>query len=182
MKTIISFISAFFIFIVSANAQVSKINLQASGLTCSMCSNAINKSLKTLSFIDNIKSNIKESEFEIQIKPNSKVDFSAVKKKVEDAGFFVAKMEAIVDLQNVNIENDAHIDFQGDVLHFMNVKPRLLNGLTQIRFLDKGYVSAKEYKKNSTMTSMNCFRSGKTILCCEGKHQKAGQTLYHVTL
>jgi copper chaperone CopZ len=162
-------------------SQVNKITIQASGLTCSMCSNAINKSLKTLPFIDNIKSNIKESEFELQIKPNSKVDFAAVKKKVEDAGFFIARMEAVIVFQDASIASDTHLELQGVEFHFLNVKPQKLNGETKIRFLDKGYVTAKEYKKNATLTTLNCFRTGKSDVCCEGKHN-LGMPLYHVTL
>ena len=40
------------LFAVSAQAQVSKVSLQASGLTCSMCSNSINKSIQSLDYIE----------------------------------------------------------------------------------------------------------------------------------
>ena len=39
--------------------QVTKVSIQASGLTCSMCSNAINKSLRSLDFVDKVDANIK---------------------------------------------------------------------------------------------------------------------------
>lgn len=182
MKKIISFLLAISMFMGASNAQVSKIILQASGLTCSMCSNAINKSLSTLPFISNVKSNIKESTFEITVKPGQKVDFSQIKKKVEDAGFFVAGLQAQINLGNVAIAQDTHIDFESMTFHFVNVKASNLKGETIVRFLDKGYVTAKEFKKNSSMTDMNCFKTGKIGTCCNRKHDNTLTSLYHVTL
>ncbi|MEN9963241.1 MAG: hypothetical protein RL582_336 [Bacteroidota bacterium] len=181
MRKIISLLMVTLIITTSTLAQVNKVTIQASGLTCSMCSNAINKTLTTLAFVSQIKSNIKESEFELSIKPNAKVDFALIKKKVEDAGFFVARMEAQFVFQEASIAQDTHLEIQGSQFHFLNVKPQTLNGETKIRFLDKGYVTAKEFKKNATLTKLNCFKTGKSDVCCEGKHN-LGMPLYHVTL
>ena len=68
---------------VNAMGQIATVNLQASGLTCSMCSNSINKALKSLDYVDDVKANIKNSTFEISFKPNAKIDFDQLKKKVE---------------------------------------------------------------------------------------------------
>ncbi|MFM2326393.1 MAG: hypothetical protein RIR31_595, partial [Bacteroidota bacterium] len=57
------------LFSLAVKAQITKVSLQASGLTCSMCSNAINKSLKSLDFVDRVDANIKNSTFDILIKP-----------------------------------------------------------------------------------------------------------------
>ncbi|MGO8056378.1 heavy-metal-associated domain-containing protein, partial [Rhizobium leguminosarum] len=73
-----------------SKAQVTKVSLQASGLTCSMCSNSIHKALKTLDFVDKVDADIKTYTFEISFKTNSKVDFNLIKKKVEGAGFTVS--------------------------------------------------------------------------------------------
>lgn len=80
----------------ATQAQVTKVYLQASGLTCSMCSNSINKALKTLDFIDKVDADIKNYTFEISFKANSIVDFDKIKKKVEDAGFSVSDFVAIL--------------------------------------------------------------------------------------
>ena len=82
MKTLLLFLAI--TISIAAGAQVTKVSLQASGLTCSMCSNSINKSLKTLAFVDNVDPNVQTSTFEITFKQGSNVDFNALKKKVED--------------------------------------------------------------------------------------------------
>ena len=88
MKNLI--IIALILFSFTAKAQVKGVTLQASGLTCSMCSNSIFKALQKLDFVDKVDANIKTSSFEISFKPNAVVDFDKLKAKVEDAGFFVA--------------------------------------------------------------------------------------------
>ena len=47
-----------------AKAQFIKAELQASGLTCSMCSFATQKQLKTLSYVDSIGVNLVRKRFE----------------------------------------------------------------------------------------------------------------------
>jgi copper chaperone CopZ len=73
MKKFFLIIAVFFT--AQTQAHVNKVQLQASGLTCSMCSNAINKSLKTVDYIDKVMANIKTSTFEISFKPGAKINF-----------------------------------------------------------------------------------------------------------
>ena len=170
MKNIFLIIAVFFSF--AAKAQVTKVSLQASGLTCSMCSNAINKAIKSLDFVDKVDANIKNSTFDIVFKPNSNVDFDKLKKKVEDAGFFVANFTANIQFDNVAITNDVHVNVGANDFHFLNVKDQTLSGNKTIRLLDKGFVSAKEYKKNSNLTKMPCFKTG----------EENGKRIFHVTI
>src|SRR5438874_4569695 len=103
MKTLI----IFFVCLVIAGtsfSQVTKVSLQASGLTCSMCSNAINKALKTLDFVDKVDADIKTYTFEISFKANSNVDFDKIKMKVEKAGFSVSGFVATVRFNNVQVK------------------------------------------------------------------------------
>ena len=164
------------------NAQVTKVSLQASGLTCSMCSNAINKSLKSLDFVQDVTANIKASTFEISFKPGATVDFDKLKKKVEDAGFFVANFDAVIHFNKVQIENDTPTTIDGNTYHFLHVKNQLLDGDKTIHFLDKGYVTAKIYKANSKYTLMDCYKTGVAAACCEKYNLKAGTRVFHATI
>ena len=181
MKTLL--VSIFVIVAFAANAQVKKVTVQASGLTCSMCSNSINKSLKTLPFIDKVVANIKTSSFDISFKPNLVVDFDQIKKKVEAAGFFVARFTALVDFEKQKVENDEHVILQNTTYHFLNVKDQELTGDMTIQLLDKGYVSAKDFKKNAAYTKMNCYKTGVAGDCCKQmKSVSPGSRIFHVTL
>lgn len=164
-----------------ANAQVNKVSIQASGLTCSMCSNAINKALKSIDYVDHVIANIKNSTFEIYFKPSAKVDFDQLKKKVEDAGFFVAKMDVSIMLKDVEISNDTHVEIENTMFHFMNVTQQKLSGEKTLQIIDKGYLTDKVYKKNNKFTEMNCYKTGYMESCCK-KNKPTGTRIYHVTI
>ncbi len=170
MKYIYLIIAVIFSF--TATAQVTKVSLQASGLTCSMCSNAINKAIKSLDFVDKVDANIKNSTFDISFKQNAVIDFDKLKKKVEDAGFFVASFTANIQFDNVAIANDAHVNVGANDFHFLNVKDQTLSGNKTIKILDKGFIPAKEYKKNSSLTKMSCYKTG----------EENGKRIFHVTI
>jgi copper chaperone CopZ len=172
-----------FVFIsFTTNAQIKKITLQASGLTCSMCSNAINKALKTLDFVEAVEANIKTSSFIITVKENSIANFDKVKSKVEDAGFFVAKMNATVLFNNIEITNDRHLVMGNNTFHFLNVNQQKLNGLQEIKLLDKGFVTKKDFKKNTNLTKMECYKTGVAASCCVKDGIVLGQRIYHITI
>lgn len=153
-------------------AQVKDVTIQASGLTCSMCSNSIFKALKTLDFVEKVDANIKTSSFGISFKPGADIDFDKLKAKVEDAGFFVANFTLTYHFDELAVSNDKHINVGDRVFHFLNVKEAVLSGEKKVRLLDKGFVSAKEFKKNSILTKMACYQSG----------EENGKRIFHVTI
>jgi len=175
-------ISFALLFFIKAEAQVTKVKLQASGLTCSMCSNAINKSLKSLDVVENVKADVSASSFEITFKSGTAVDFDLLKKKVEDAGFFVAKMIVTLNVNQVEVSNEAHVKIAGTMYHFLNTEKKQISGENSFKILDKGFVSAKEFKKNSKLTSMACYQTGYMGACCKDKNSKTGTRIYHVTI
>jgi copper chaperone CopZ len=148
----------------AAQAQVTKVYLQASGLTCSMCSNAINKALKSLDFVDSVNANLKNYTFEISFIQGRQVDFDKIKNKVEGAGFYVAGFIAKIDFDSVQVKDDQPVSVGNHTLFFVNLKEHLLNGPKPVRLLDKGFISAREYKKYDFPTSLS------------------QQRIYHVTL
>lgn len=180
MKILLIAIATIFTF--TASAQVTKVTIQATGLTCSMCSNAINKALKTLDFVDKVDANIQNSTFDVYFKPNKAVNFDQLRKKVEDAGFFVAGFTAIIHFNNVAIANDELIVINGTTYHFLNVQDQTLNGDQTVHIIDKGFVTAKEYKKNAGFTTMDCYKTGVVGDCCHKEGLIKGSRIYHVTI
>jgi copper chaperone CopZ len=181
MKNIIIIISLLF-FSTAINAQVKKVSIQASGLTCSMCSNAIFKALKSIDFVEKVDANIKNSTFEMTFKPNADVDFDKLKNKVEDAGFFVAGFWATIHFDDVKIKNDEPVETVGKNLIFLHVSEQELDGDKTIKFLDKGYVSAKEFKKNSSFTTKESYKTGVADATYGQNGIPKGSRIYHVTI
>lgn len=165
-----------------AAAQVSKVRLQASGLTCSMCTNAIHKALKALDFVGDIQVDIKNSTFQLDLKADKAVDFDKIKAAVEDAGFFVAKFYAVVHFSKLQAANDSHLAVGGLMFHFLNIPNSVLDGEKTVRLLDKGFVTAKEYKKNKAFTQMACYGTGVAGACCTKSGVPTGTRIFHVTI
>ncbi|HEX7847317.1 MAG TPA: heavy-metal-associated domain-containing protein [Chitinophagaceae bacterium] len=147
MKKIFLFITI--ILSVASTAQVTHISLKASGLTCSMCSNSINKALKTLDFISEVDADISTYMFEISFIPNRVVDLDLIKKKVEQAGFSVAEFVVTLMFDSVPVSNQQPVTIAGLSFLFIDTKSQLLNGVRKLKILDKGFVSAREYKTNA---------------------------------
>jgi len=166
----------------SCFSQISKVTIQASGLTCSMCSNAINKSLRSISYIDNVIADIRTSTFTISFKENAQVNFDKLKQKVEAAGFFVADFKAFVKFNDVQIAKDTHSKTQGMTFHFLNTKDQLLNGEYWIKVIDKGYVTIKQFKKGEMYTDMECYKTGVAGSCCKTYGLESGTRIFHVSL
>ena len=144
------FVILLVIFSLSGFSQISKVSIQASGLTCSMCSNAINKALKSLDFVEKVDANIKNSTFELTFKSGRYIDFNLLKKKVEDAGYSVANFAATVQFNNVQVKGGQPVSVGDYAFEIINAGDKVLNGLKELRFIDKGFLSGKEYKKNSS--------------------------------
>jgi len=180
MKNLIILISCFVFG--NSYAQVKKVRLQASGLTCSMCSNSINKAIQSLDYVKEVDANIKNSSFDITFNDASKVKFDQIKKKVEDAGFFVARFEVDYQFDRIAVYKDAHIESNDLLFHFLNVPEENISGEVTLRLLDKGFLSTKEFKKNSGLTKMECYKTGITAACCSKQNKAGGQRIYHVTI
>lgn len=163
-------------------AQFTKASLQASGLTCSMCNNAIYKSLKALPFVASVESNVKNASFDIAFKENTKADIDALKNAVEDAGFSVAAFTVTGKFDHLTIGNDKHIVIGDRHFHFVKVNDQVLNGEKTITIVDKGFLSAKNFKKFSAATSMACLQTGKAGSSCEKEGVAANTRVYHATI
>jgi copper chaperone CopZ len=166
-------------FVFLSQAQIQSATLQASGLTCSMCSNSIHQALVKLPFIETVRANIKMSSFEIAFKSNEQVDIDAMKHAVEDAGFFVAGLSLRTRISSITLEKDAHLELDGRLFHFLNAAGQSVDGNVTFQIVDRGFVPAKTFRKNSKLTSLACYQSGRTGTCCS---KEAGRRLYHVII
>lgn len=132
-----------------ASAQIQGATLQASGLTCAMCSNAIHKSLSQLPFIESIEPDLEKSAFIVQFKPGAVVDFDAMRKKVEDAGFFVARLEVSARFNGEKVQKGQVMRFQNMQFWIAETSATVLQGEHHFTILDKSFVPAKELDRKS---------------------------------
>ena len=149
MKTLKIFIVLIITTISAAKAQFTKAELQVSGLTCSMCSKATEKSLRTLNFIGDIKADLNRNVFVITFKKDVPVNLEQISKKVENAGFFVNNLKAQFNFENVKVSNNA-FSYGGDTYRFVSGGDKPLTGPVMLTVVDKGFAPAAVYKKYSS--------------------------------
>lgn len=144
-KLIIILAIALFPFV--APAQIKQVNIQASGLTCSMCSNAIYKSLTAIPFVKEVDSDVETSTFKITFRQGQGIDIDVLQKAVVKAGFSISKMVVTTNLKDLKVSENNAATIDGHKFYFINVKEKTLNGEVDLKILDKDFITAKEYKK-----------------------------------
>ena len=148
MKTLKIFLALVALSTGVANAQFTKAELQVSGLTCSMCSKATEKSLRTLGFIGDIKADLNRNVFVLTFKNNAPVSLDQISKKVQGAGFSVSNLKATFNFANVDINNN-WFSYAGENYHIVSPITKEPNGITTFTVVDKGFAPVSVYKKYS---------------------------------
>ena len=167
---------------VQSQAQISKVSLQASGLTCSMCSKAVKTALEEVSFVDKVQVDIKNQQYNLTFKEGSSVDIDALSKAVQDAGFSVASLKATASVSSTKLGKDEHLKIGGQTYHFLNAANQTVDGQISFSVVDKGFVSAKEFKKYASMTKMACVQTGRMAKCCTADETGLDARVYHVII
>ena len=163
-------------------AQFSKANLQATGLTCALCSNAINKALKQLPFVESVKADIKNSSFSILFRQGVEVKPDAIKDAVEGAGFFVGGLQVTGSFKNLNTGSDGIIKIGTNWFHFLKQSNRVLNGEVTFTLQDKSFLTARAFKKISSTVKIPSLSTGKAEADQVKSGVKKGERIYHVTI
>ncbi|MGN8058901.1 heavy-metal-associated domain-containing protein [Pedobacter sp. 22163] len=172
---IFGIIMLFFAVKVSAQ-QISSADLQVTGLTCSMCSNATQKSLETLNFISSVKPDLNKNIFVLTFKKDANINLDLVRKKVQDAGFSVGGLTASFNFNQVKIDDKGQAVVDGNVYRFVNAKSKTLNGLIKASVVDKNFISGSAFKKQATTANSDAYASGTGVV--NGKKTR----IYHLVL
>lgn len=137
-KTYLLFAAVIMLLSTNTNAQILKAEIRATGLTCSMCSNAINKQLKTIPEVVNVQTDLNTNTFTVTLSKGNTLTPKVFKEKVEKAGFFIGSLVLTTNAET--IKKGAYVLVNNSLNNSAEV---------QIQILDKGYVTEKEFKKLS---------------------------------
>jgi copper chaperone CopZ len=166
----------------SASAQIRTATLQASGLTCSMCSKAVKNALDKVPFVEKVMVDIKSQQYNITFRNDVAIELDALGKAVEDAGFSVAQLSVVADVQDLKAEKDKHVRIGDAYFHFLNATGQSLNGSTRFTVVDKAFVAPKNQKKYTGMSKMACVKTGRASSCCTEEAVPAEARIYHVII
>ncbi|MFH7000153.1 heavy-metal-associated domain-containing protein [Flavobacterium sp. FlaQc-57] len=151
MKTLnIKFIAVALVLLltgVNSYSQTTKVEIMATGLTCSMCSNAINKQLKSYTEVDSIGTDLNTNTFTVYFKKDQSLQPKVLKNAVEKAGFFVGSMVLTAKFHTDKIEDNTTLKVDDATYNFIDIKTPVAHAEAKYRILNKGFVTQKEYKK-----------------------------------
>jgi copper chaperone CopZ len=166
----------------NAQAQISSVSLQASGLTCSMCSKAVKTALEEVGFVEKVQVDIKNQQYNLSFREGQQVNLDALSKAVEDAGFSVASLKATATVSNTKLQKDEHLKIGEQTFHFLNATNQTVDGKISFSVVDKGFVPAKALKKYASMSKMACVKTGRMANCCSSDATPENARIYHVII
>lgn len=130
----------------SLRAQFSEAKLQATGLTCALCSKAIHQSLTQLPFVGSVEPELKTSTFDIRFKPGFDVSTGGLRAAVEEAGFFIGSL-VLTPFPSVldSLQASRSLVRSGRTFELVEV----LVERSRLKVLDKNFLVDKEYRRLS---------------------------------
>lgn len=140
--------------VINSYSQISKAEIIATGLTCSMCSNAINKQLKAMPEVEKVIIDLNANTFMVSLKKNSGITPQALRMSIEKAGFFVGSMVLTVDVDNaVRVKDNTSFKNASGTYVFVNSDEDITAATLRLKVLNSGFVTKKEYKQSAKMLS-----------------------------
>lgn len=129
------------------NAQFISAEIQINGIISSSSSFAAYKSIKTLDFIDSLTIDLNTTTAFITFDTTKKANFKLIAEKIIDSGFSIGKCNGICLLNSIQVSNSNCIELKGDSYKIITPNNKLLNGKQKFLFIDKRYLSKKEFSK-----------------------------------
>lgn len=171
MKKLLFIPVLFFSFI--ASSQFSKAEMQVSGLTCSLCSNAVKKGLENVGFVKEVKVDIKTQQYKIIFKENAAIDPDKLKDAVSNAGFSVAKFEVTGHFTNLKFQKEEPVQINNLFFLLLNSNRATINGDLTLTIIEKDYLTARNLKKYCSNPSIKCLQPTMT---------SGNKRIYHVII
>lgn len=156
--------------------QITTVEMQVTGLTCSMCSQATEKSLRTLDYVSNVTPDLNKNVFIVTFKKDKAVSFDQLNKKVKDAGFSVGKLEATINFNQTKVDDNGQAIIGANVYRFANAKDKVLNGPVKVNVIDKGFISNNAFKQKSSTVKFDSYANGTGLV--NGKKTR----IYHLSI
>lgn len=159
MKNVLRSLCLLFVLFFSSEikAQFKSAIVGIDGLTCSACSFATEKSIRTLNFVDSVAMELDKNIATVYFKKGSRVSIQLLARKVFDAGFAVRSMDATFDFKDLSISDGSCFEFENDTYHFIKIdSEKKLNGISSVRFIGEKFMSKKEFRSWKLLAGGSC--------------------------
>lgn len=154
-----------------ASAQFRSATIGIDGLTCSMCSNSVEKLIRQLNFVEDVKMDLNNTTAQVFFRNGRKVDIHALAQKVFDSGFSVRTLQANFNVgEKVIVKEGAGFEYEGDQYILVKPSEKEIRGEITITFIGKKFLSKKE------------FDHWKDVVASHKGSAKGKSKVYHIVL
>lgn len=141
-------ISISLLFITSiAHSAIRSVKVGINGLTCSMCSRTVEKSMLQLPFVDKVEMSLEATEAKILLKPEASVSMKEIARSVKDAGFSVRFVSVEFDFSDIRVGEDGSFFCQGQSYSWVGKRMLPAGKSVSLRIIDPGFVPPNEKSK-----------------------------------
>lgn len=130
-----------------AIAQMNKAEVIATGLTCSMCSNAIYKQLQKSPGVEKVETNLNTNTFTVFYKKNNQTKPIDIKDNIEKSGFFIGSLLVYLPSESLKINSKTTLEQDQTSFEVLDGNAKISTNETKLKVFDEGYITAKELKK-----------------------------------
>lgn len=163
--------------------QIPEATIGIDGLTCSMCSFAVEQSIRKLEFVDSFHMDLNENVATIIFKNNHFADFELLVQAVMNAGFSVRFLHASCIMENDAVSDGMHIKYGTNLIHIIEWDPSVQNKKVALSFIDKNTISPKKYKKYLESINKECYKTMRSTPECHSTSKNEMQVkVFHVIL
>lgn len=132
------------------------IDVGINGLTCSLCTRSVDRSISRLEFVDSVNMSLENTEGRIYLKDVEVIDLKRITKAITDAGFSIRFVRLQFDFKDIQIDTDGFFNFKGQRYRWLQFKSNASLSSVALTLINEGFLPRKEsnqWKKKLAMST-----------------------------
>ena len=125
-------------------ARLKWIDVGINGLTCSLCTRSVDKSISRIEFVDSVTMSLENTDGRIYVKDVEAINLKRITKAITDAGFSVRFVRLQFDFRDTQIDKDGCFSFKGQRYQLLQFKSNALPHSVTLTLIDEGFLPKKE--------------------------------------
>lgn len=120
------------------------IDVGINGLTCSLCTRSVDRSISRLEFVDSITMSLENTEGRIYVKDVAAIDLKRITKAITDAGFSTRFVRLQFDFKDIPIDKGGFFAFKGQRYQWLQYKSNPPPNGISLTLINEGFLPKKE--------------------------------------
>lgn len=130
-----------------ANAQFVSATIGVDGLTCSSCSYGVERAIRKLEFVSDVKTDLNAATAQVSFVPLKKISMDELAKKVYQAGFSIRFVKAVYSFRQARTVVNDTLMLEGETYCFLQSPQSEMKGDVTFQFIGEKYIDKKSFKQ-----------------------------------